>query len=267
MVLTNSWVLYQELHERRGPGFGSYESRASGTLGERLKTSDGWAKWVPGLCAAVGRAIRSWIGSTQSEREEEEKDGKAVLRALTAKEMEFRRHCEEGHIVFRRDCKACLKGQMRSHVHRRQKHHGSNTFCLSMDLVGPWKPGKDHLLGQPATRFLIASLTVPRPGSVGGEPMEEDEANVEGTGEENGDSREREARDEGEIADYEIGEVQDGELEDDPNPEEVSRRARQAEEAWRREAAKLQDPVPTHDLIFCEPLSSKKSSEVLRAIQ
>ena len=53
----------------------------------------------------------------------------------------------------------------------------------------------------------------------------------------------------------------------DPSPQEMDRRRRQADEAWLKEAARLQDPVPTHDLIFCEPLMSKKASKVLRAIQ
>ena len=67
--------------------------------------------------------------------------------------------------------------------------------------------------------------------------------------------------------DYELGGLSEENGADGPGPEELGRRRRQADEAWRREAANLQDRVPTHDLIFCEPLSSKKSTEVLRAIQ
>ena len=89
-----------------------------------------------------------------------------MLKVLTRRELEFRRHCEEGHMVFRRDCRAFLQGRMKSHVQRRQKQHGSNAFCLSMDLVGPWKLGKGHALNQPATLFLIASRTVLLPNSV-----------------------------------------------------------------------------------------------------
>ena len=152
-ILTSSWGLYETLHELRGPGTVGHAGLAHASLSERIRMSGGWAKWAPGLCTAVGQAIRSWIASTPGKREEEEKEGKVMLQALTAREKEFRKHCEEGHIVFRRDCKACLEGQMRSHIHRRQKHHGSNTFCLSMDLVGPWKPGKDHLLSRPAPDF------------------------------------------------------------------------------------------------------------------
>ena len=135
-ILTNSWDLYQEINECRGHGLGASVQHNSLNLGERIQTSGYWAKWAPGLCAAVGRAICRWISSPRTEREEEEREGRAMLRALTKREQEFRKHCEEGHIAFRRDCRACLEGQMRSHIHRRQKHHGSNTFCLTMDLVG-----------------------------------------------------------------------------------------------------------------------------------
>ncbi|CAE7272645.1 TY5A, partial [Symbiodinium pilosum] len=119
-ALTNSWYLYQELHELRGSGYGGALTTTPQDLGERIKTSGYWAKWAPGLCSAVGRAIGKWIESTKSQREEEQREGRMMLRALTQREREF----------------------------RRQKHHGSNTFCLAMDLVG----------------FLIASLTVPLPG-------------------------------------------------------------------------------------------------------
>ena len=110
-------------------------------------------------------------------------------------------------MVFRRDCKACLQGQMRSHVHRRQKHHGSNT--LNMDLVGPWKPGKDHALGRPATRFLIASLTVPLPFG----KVESSEELADHYGGERVESRDE-------------GDVENPECERDPSPEELKRRQR-----------------------------------------
>ena len=160
-------------------------------------------------------------------------------------------------MIFRRDCRACLQGQMRSHIHRRQKHHGSNTFCLSMDLVGPWRPGKDHLHGQPVTRFLIAALSVPLPGGLDTAKGSEGE---EGEGE-SAEGWEEEEYEQGVEEDLPLG------SEGDPSEEEFERRRQRDEEAWRREAATLQEPVPIHDLIFCEPLTSKKSSEVLKAIQ
>ena len=148
---------------------------------------------------------------------------------------------------------------MKSHVHRRQKHQGSNTFCLSMDLVGPWKPGRDHAQGQPVTRFLIASLSVPIPDGQQEADSLADEREGESQGLEAGES-------DG-LEDYEHGEEEDPGPDSDPSKEEMELRRQRAEESWRKEAERLQDPVPVHDLIFCEPLTSKKGSEVLRAIQ
>ena len=271
-VLTNSWVLFQTLHELRGPGIESARDKVPSTLDERIKTSGQWAKWAPGLCKAIGHAIMSWISTTRGQREEEEREGAVMLKALTRKELEFKKHCEEGHMVFRKDCRACLQGQMRSHVHRRQKHHGSNTFCLTMDLVGPWKPGKDHVLTQPATRFLIAALSVPCPES-SGDNIDKDRAGPSeevADGSPEGDNGVlREEREERVVLDnYEEGEEEE-ELESEGGscPEDVARRKQRSEEAWLKEAERLREPVPTHDIIFCEPLTSKKSSEVLRAIQ
>ena len=202
----------------------------------------------------MGSVIKSWIAGSREKGEEEEREGQVILKALTQKEREFRKHCEEGHMIFRRDCRARLQGQMRSHIHRRQKNHGSNTFCLSMDLVGPWKPGKDHLHGQPVTRFLIAALSVPLPGGMDIADSSES------------DEREGESVEGWEEEDYEQEVEEESPLVSEGGPEFEQRRRRD-EEAWRREAATLQDPVPTHDLIFCEPFTSKKSSKVLRAIQ
>ena len=224
-MLTNSWSLYQDLHEIRGPGVSSATEHGPRSLEERIRASGYWSKWATGLCTAVGAAILKWISLSKTGREAEEQEGHVALKALTRQEQEFRKHCEEGHVVFRKDCRACLQGQMRSHMHRRQKHHGSNTFCLSMDLVGPWKPGKDHLLGQPATRFLIASLTVPKPGSM-------DEERGEGGDDDLRDAEEsREPEDSGgvdSLRDYEAGGDPDGEV-DDAGPEEMERRRRQAD--------------------------------------
>ena len=255
-MLTNSWGLYCNLHEKRGPGTSGTTALAD-TLNERIESSAAWAKWAPGLCTIVGNAIRSWINESQEEREEERREGQAILKALTQKEREFQKHCEDGHMVFRRDCRACLQGQMRSHIHRRQKHQGSNTFCLTMDLVGPWRPGRDHLHGQPVTRFLIAALSVPIPGG-----MDIADSNEHSEGE-------RDSAEGWQEEEYEQGVEEEplGESEGDPSLEEFERRRRRDEEAWRRQAATLQEPVPVHDLIFCEPLTSKKSSEVLKAIQ
>ena len=110
VILTNSWSLYCNLHERRGPGVGGCGGLAK-TLSERMQQSAAWAKWAPGLCAEIGNAIRGWIGSTKIEREEDERDGRVALQVLTVREREFQKHCEEGHLVFRKTVGRVLRAR------------------------------------------------------------------------------------------------------------------------------------------------------------
>ena len=135
-----------------------------------------------------------------------------------------------------------------------------------MDLVGPWKLGKDRALNQPATLFLIASRTVLLPNSLGplGDKEQTGGINADDpTGVDDGDGW----MEDDVLDDYEHGVEESLDLERDPSPEALALRQKRGEEAWLGEAAGLQEPVPTHDLIFCEPITSNNSLEVLRAIQ
>ena len=92
-----------------------------------------------------------------------------------------------------------------------------------MDLVGPWKPGTDHLHGQPFTRFLIAALSVPLPGGMDIADSSE------------GDEREGESVEGWEEEDYEQEVEEESPLvsEGDPSAEEFEQRRRRDEEARR----------------------------------
>ena len=89
-VLTNSWELFETLHELRGPGTGCNLQDMSTILSERIQASGSWAKWAAGLCQAVGKAVRGWIATTEEDRRESEEEGRVALKALTQKEREFR---------------------------------------------------------------------------------------------------------------------------------------------------------------------------------
>ena len=102
------------------------------------------------------------------------------------------------------------------------------------------------------------------------------------------EDEEKERKDEGERAREEeheddgggVGPIEDLEpliLEDsDPvgeeeeesiTPEEFAKLQKEQEEEWRAVAEGLQEPVKLHNLLFTEPLVSKRSAEVLRAVQ
>ena len=55
--------------------------------------------------------------------------------------------------------------------------------------------------------------------------------------------------------------------EENMSPEEFERLREKQDERWRETAKELQKPVKIHNILFAEPLQSKKSGEVLRAVQ
>ena len=55
---------------------------------------------------------------------------------LSAAELEaWRKHVQNGHVPYRRDCKQCVEGAGLGPFHRRVKYPRS--FALSVDLFGP----------------------------------------------------------------------------------------------------------------------------------
>ena len=75
----------------------------------------------------IGSAVKDWITSTKTERRDRDKNERVILCALT-KEEEFKRHCEQDHAVFRKDCRVCLQSAMRGQRHLRQKHPHANAL-------------------------------------------------------------------------------------------------------------------------------------------
>ncbi|CAE7276445.1 RE1, partial [Symbiodinium microadriaticum] len=156
--------------------------------------------------------------------------------------------------------------------HFRQKHRHANALTLNLDLIGPWTAGDDHALAGPARHILVATLGVPilKDGKplplekeTEGEEKEREEGNeddgggVGPIGPEDGDDQlvleDPESKEESE----------EGEL----SPEEYAALYERQEAKWREIAKELQEPVQVHEVLFAEPLQSKRSEEVLRGIQ
>ena len=157
---------------------------------------------------------------------------------------------------------------MRGHKHIRQKHPHANALTLNCDLIGPWKPGEDHLHTKPVKRLLVATLGVPvykdgRPqllghgdaGSGGDVPFPED--------------WEEDAHDEDDAPDAEWCEEGVGDEEEPPelSADDFEAAKRRGEERWKKISEELREPVKVHNITFVEPLRSKKGHEVLCAIQ
>ncbi len=133
----------------------------NGTLEERIQTSKSLAEWAPGLCAILYKAIK---------RINEQKQ--VIVKALTAKEKRevqgWQDHYRCGHLPFRNDCPTCLIAAGRSKQHRRVLCPSS--YCLSLDIMGPFKEGSDQELNGPRYA-MVAVYTVPMAGD--GSPLPE----------------------------------------------------------------------------------------------
>ena len=273
-VFTNSWFLYQSLHNRKDcdfAGCGSgWMNRTEVPMWKGSKVVEG--RWTWGLKGIFGSAVRDWIASTKTERRDRETSERVVLCALTKEEEEFKRHCEQDHVVFRKDCRVCLQSAMRGQRHLRQKHQHANALTLNLDLIGPWIKGEDHLLPGHAKHILVATLGVPIYEDGQAVPLQKEEKKEEEQLYEQEDNGEELGDEGGGIGDWDLlneeNEEEEGQKELEHMNAEEMRELREKQEAeWREIEKTLKAPVKIHNLLFAEPLTSKKSEEVLRAIQ
>ena len=67
--------------------------------------------------------------------------GAGATLATVDKLADWKRHCEQGHLPWRRDCLACLESASYMRPHRRQRH--PVVLNMMADLAGPYKEGED----------------------------------------------------------------------------------------------------------------------------
>ena len=93
--------------------------------------SASWASWAPQLKHIVKTEVEVSLAGATLDR---------VMKLDTS----FLEHLQRDHIPYRRDCKACLAGSFRGHIHRRVV--APDAWCLSLDAIGPMKQGDDEQL-------------------------------------------------------------------------------------------------------------------------
>ena len=129
------------------------------TLQGRLEESRSLAEWAPELKRLlVSVAVRIHRGQPPLRL----RPTTPRLNAMTAndkKELEmWQTHINQEHLPMRRDCHDCLLSMGRDRPRRRQVCPAS--YCLSIDVAGPFEPGIDQLAGNPRY-FLIGCYTLP----------------------------------------------------------------------------------------------------------
>ena len=162
----------------------------------------------------------------------------------------FIRHLQRDHMPYRRDCKACLAGYFRGHVHRRIGV--PDGWCLSLDLIGPFKEG-DHEDGSTTKYGLVGVLVV---------PDILDEIRLDFVGPE-GDGVEGESEEENLFVEMDAAE---GEVEEDYSTKEIAgERAEKAKWEAVAEVEKI-DGAGSLEIPFYIPLRDKSGKTVLRAV-
>ena len=119
---------------------------------DRVQFSKTLARWAPGLKQVLKEVVlnRTAVVNAKVRRfSKTEKDSVAAWQA----------HFDFGHVPFRHDCSVCLESAGRDRQRRQLEHKTS--YCLSVDIAGPFQPGLDQAQGQEPRYFLVANLSVP----------------------------------------------------------------------------------------------------------
>ena len=119
---------------------------------DRVQFSKTLARWAPGLKQVLKEVI---VNRTARVNAKIKRFSKAEKDSVAA----WQAHFDFGHVPFRHDCSVCLESAGRDRQRRQLEHKTS--YCLSVDIAGPFQPGLDQAQGQEPRYFLVANLSVP----------------------------------------------------------------------------------------------------------
>ena len=118
---------------------------------ERIQFSRSLAGWAPGLKQLIGEIITQRV----------HQDPK--LNRLTKAEKDtiagWQAHFDCGHLPFRHDCSVCLRSAGKDRPRKKKDHRSS--FCMSIDIAGPFQPGVDQVFGASPRYFMVANVAIP----------------------------------------------------------------------------------------------------------
>eukprot|EP00439_Symbiodinium_sp_Y106_P031339 s1882_g3.t1 len=224
----------RELQGLRGPSVVPEEERDRDGSGFRSAL---WASWAPQLKEIIKSEVEVSLAGSAFER-------------VMKMDAGFLEHLQRDHIPYRRDCRACLAGSFRGHIHRRVV--APDAWCLSLDVIGPARQGEDEVLKK-VKYGLIGTLVVP---DVLGKLFQPEEALEMDDGRGVGEILPESVWEDGDLADDEADEVSSAE----------KSRAEKEEAKWEAWVAKEKiDDVKVVEIPFFMPLSSKSATEALTA--
>ena len=201
---------------------------------ETIRMSEGWSKWAPGLIAAIIKAGEVYLNLA------------AENYACRRLDVEgFKRHIQNNHVPYRRDCKQCVETMGQSEPHRRLKLDGA-AYCLSLDLAGPYPLGKDEGFNKKSTAkyILVGTVSVPRSDREGSDVKEaDDESKLKDSPED----------------------VNPGELCEEHREEDMATEDEVAalNESWKEKAKELSTTVGLQQVTMVEVLDSRHTKDVV----
>ena len=219
---------------------------------ERIQFSRRLAAWAPGLKQVIGEAIRARARQDPklSRMTKAEKDTVAGWQA----------HFDCGHLPFRHDCSVCLQSAGKDRPRKTKQVRSS--FCMSVDIAGPFQPGVDQVYGASPRYFLVANVAI---------PVDEDGPMVKGLQ----DLGFRlSARDPQAVElEEEVMVMPEGtdpmatqaEVEEVETPEVDVAHRQEAEQRWK-EFLTMDSGVESRLLTFAVPLVSRKAQHVVEAV-
>ena len=160
-----------ELHGMKGQGHQEME----GDLRKRLVQTKTWAKWAPGLVAAIKMSLKELVKRLE-ERKEEKAMEAGELKKMTLEK--WKQHVGRGHTPFNRRCRICMQEAGVDRQHRRLKAD-IPSYVLNVDIAGPFSTGEDVGTSRKVKYVLIGTVPIPigagdKEPSETAEPEEED---------------------------------------------------------------------------------------------
>ena len=259
-LLTVNTPGLEELHGISGEGHGE---RASQNLQERISQSKSWAKWAPGLTAAVKKSLEMYL--TQHSSMIKEEDYLISPSSSSSEEMPgvckldveaWKTHVRNQHQPYRRDCRRCLELMGVDGKHRRSTGD-SSAHCMSLDIVGPMPEGKDVGTDTRQKYFMVATVAMPKipressqegADDVPGEMPDEDVVSGENAVEQNSELL-RALEDRPPVDDREVP---------------PDRAVQALNEKWMEHIKELSAPVGVQNVTLAEPVESRNQHDVTR---
>ena len=221
------------------------------TAEERVGFSKGLAVWAPGLVDAVEREIQEFSGGCR-------------IQALTAKQRHeldgYRRHCNNDHLPYRRDCAVCVESAGRDRARKKIQH--PEAYCWSMDLAGPFRDGKDMEVHR-AKYFMVHTVTIPVKDGI---PLVQELRHRVGPDHQNEEDVVLDGADVERLGDAEQDPWElDGEQEHHVDIAEEDQAAVEAEEQKWKDYVQGRDAVTISTISWAVPLASRKADDVIDA--